>query len=175
MIQAYGVQSITPRCNDSRSSIGKKRSRTSRVRSRATGQLQAPIFRWWVVDDMRELERLEGKKGNVRVFHFTDFLPAWRNWQTCPPQKRMSLWRWGFESLRWHFLWPYSAKAHDHSTSCAFCFGGVLREKSGIFRDTRTIRQGMLTKQSLSWVSNIRHWSTWWHQNLSATDQSFPT
>ena len=36
-----GVQSITPRCNDSQSSIGKKRSRTSKVRSRATGQLQA--------------------------------------------------------------------------------------------------------------------------------------
>ena len=35
------VQSITPRCNDSQSSIGKKRSRTSKVRSRATGQLQA--------------------------------------------------------------------------------------------------------------------------------------
>ena len=44
MIQAYGVQSITPRCNDSQLSekkIGKKRSRTSKVRSRATGQLQA--------------------------------------------------------------------------------------------------------------------------------------
>lgn len=25
------------------------------------------------VHDMRELERLEGKMGNVRVFHFTDF------------------------------------------------------------------------------------------------------
>ena len=36
-----GVQSITPRCNDSQSSIGKKRSRTSKVRPRATGQLQA--------------------------------------------------------------------------------------------------------------------------------------
>ena len=36
-----GVQSITPRCDDSQSSIGKKRSRTSKVRSRATGQLQA--------------------------------------------------------------------------------------------------------------------------------------
>lgn len=39
-----GVQSITPRCNDSRLSekeVGKKRSRTSKVRSRATGQLQA--------------------------------------------------------------------------------------------------------------------------------------
>ena len=36
-----GVQSIPPRCNDSQSSIGKKRSRTSKVRSRATGQLQA--------------------------------------------------------------------------------------------------------------------------------------
>lgn len=34
----------------------------------------------------------------------------------------MSLWRWGFESLRWHFLWLYSAKAHDHSTSCLFLF-----------------------------------------------------
>ena len=36
-----GVQSITPRCNDSQLVVGKKRSRTSRVRSRATGQLQA--------------------------------------------------------------------------------------------------------------------------------------
>ena len=36
-----GVQSITPRCNDIQSSIGKKRSRASKVRSRATGQLQA--------------------------------------------------------------------------------------------------------------------------------------
>ena len=39
-----GVQSITPRCNDSRLSekeVGKKRSRTSKVRSIATGQLQA--------------------------------------------------------------------------------------------------------------------------------------
>ena len=39
-----GVRSITPRCNDSRSTekkVGKKRSRTSKVRSRATGQLQA--------------------------------------------------------------------------------------------------------------------------------------
>ena len=39
-----GVQSITPRCNDSQSTekkVGKKRSRTSKVRSRATGQLQA--------------------------------------------------------------------------------------------------------------------------------------
>ena len=39
-----GVQSITPRCNDSQPSekkVGKKRSRTSKVRSRATGQLQA--------------------------------------------------------------------------------------------------------------------------------------
>ena len=39
-----GVPSITPRCNDSQSTekkVGKKRSRTSKVRSRATGQLQA--------------------------------------------------------------------------------------------------------------------------------------
>ena len=36
-----GVQSITPRCNDSQSLVGKKRSRASKVRSRATGQLQA--------------------------------------------------------------------------------------------------------------------------------------
>ena len=39
-----GVQSITPRCNDSQSTekkIGKKRSRVSKTRSRATGQLQA--------------------------------------------------------------------------------------------------------------------------------------
>ena len=36
-----GVQSITPRCNDSQPLVGKKRSRTSKVRSRATGQLQA--------------------------------------------------------------------------------------------------------------------------------------
>ena len=35
-----GVQSITPRCNDSQSLVGKKRSRTSKVRSRATGQLR---------------------------------------------------------------------------------------------------------------------------------------
>ena len=38
------VQSITPRCNDSQfteKKVGKKRSRTSKVRSRATGQLQA--------------------------------------------------------------------------------------------------------------------------------------
>lgn len=32
-----GVQSITPRCNDSQPTDGKKRSRTSKVRSRATG------------------------------------------------------------------------------------------------------------------------------------------
>ena len=36
-----GVQSITPRCNDSQSLVGKKRSRASKPRSRATGQLQA--------------------------------------------------------------------------------------------------------------------------------------
>lgn len=36
-----GVQSIAPRCNDSQPLVGKKRSRTSKVRSRATGQLQA--------------------------------------------------------------------------------------------------------------------------------------
>ena len=39
-----GVPSITPRCNDSQSTekkVGKKRSRTSKVRPRATGQLQA--------------------------------------------------------------------------------------------------------------------------------------
>lgn len=39
-----GVPSITPRCNDSQSiekKVGKKRSRTSKVRPRATGQLQA--------------------------------------------------------------------------------------------------------------------------------------
>ena len=36
-----GVQSITPRCNDSQPTVGKKRSRASKVRSRATGQLQA--------------------------------------------------------------------------------------------------------------------------------------
>ena len=32
----------------------------------------------------------------------------------------------------------------------------VLGEDSGIFRDTRVFRQGMLTKQELSLVSNIR-------------------
>ena len=39
-----GVQSITPRCNDSQLSekkVGKKRSRVSKTRPRATGQLQA--------------------------------------------------------------------------------------------------------------------------------------
>ena len=36
-----GVQSITPRCNDSQPTVGKKRSRASKPRSRATGQLQA--------------------------------------------------------------------------------------------------------------------------------------
>ena len=36
-----GVQSITPRCNDSQPMVGKKRSRASKPRSRATGQLQA--------------------------------------------------------------------------------------------------------------------------------------
>ena len=35
-----GVQSITPRCNDSQSLVGKKRSRVSKTRSRATGQLR---------------------------------------------------------------------------------------------------------------------------------------
>lgn len=57
MIQAYGVQSITPRCNDSQLSekkVGKKRSRTSKVRSRATGQLQAPAFRRGVVDSVKD-------------------------------------------------------------------------------------------------------------------------
>ena len=42
-----GVQSITPRCNDSQLSekkVGKKRSRTSKVRSIATGQLQAHLL-----------------------------------------------------------------------------------------------------------------------------------
>ena len=36
-----GVQSITPRCNDSQPLVGKKRSRASKPRSRATGQLQS--------------------------------------------------------------------------------------------------------------------------------------
>lgn len=36
-----GVQSITPRCNDSQPTVGKKRSRASKPRSRSTGQLQA--------------------------------------------------------------------------------------------------------------------------------------
>ena len=35
-----GVPSITPRCNDSQPVVGKKRSRASKPRSRATGQLQ---------------------------------------------------------------------------------------------------------------------------------------
>ena len=44
ILQNVGVPSITPRCNDSQSTekkVGKKRSRTSKVRPRATGQLQA--------------------------------------------------------------------------------------------------------------------------------------
>ena len=44
----------------------------------------------------------------------------------------------------------YSEKAHDTSTSCAFCFVVVLGEGSGIFCDTTILRQGMLTKQSMS-------------------------
>ena len=44
----------------------------------------------------------------------------------------------------------YYAKEHDHSTSCSFCFIVVLSEDSGIFRDTTILRQGMLTKQSMS-------------------------
>ena len=46
MLQAYGVQSITQRCNDSQFSeknVGKKRSRVSKTRSRATGQLSSLI------------------------------------------------------------------------------------------------------------------------------------
>ena len=39
---------------------------------------------------------------------------------------------------------PYFSKAHDHSTSCAFCFVVVLSWRLGIFRDTRVLRQGML-------------------------------
>ena len=43
---------------------------------------------------------------------------------------------------------PYYENSHDHSTSCPFCFVVVLTDRVGGFRDTRIIRQGMLTKQS---------------------------
>lgn len=94
------------------------------------------------------MELLEGKGvGGVRVL--PPYFTAFRNWQTltsicchCDDE--------GSSHPRVFLNLSYYAKEHDHSTSCSFCFIVVLSEDSGIFRDTTILRQGMLTKQSMS-------------------------
>ena len=94
------------------------------------------------------MELLEGKKGG-EVRALPPYFTAFRNWQTltsicCHCDDEGSSYSRVFLSLL------YYANAHDHSTSCSFCFVVVLTERVGVFRDIRVLRQGMLKEQELS-------------------------